>query len=294
LKKSFKYLVILLVGMALVLNSCKEECPTCQDPTNPDCENYDPCYGKKTINTYFKARSGDNGFPPPPEWCLDKITYSDTFLSSSVRFTVPEGNPTSTYQWQIGSDPTVRTAKEFEISFYDELQENGWERSIPVTLTIRTPLNSCLDNPKDTFKVVTRELFFTNSRGGTAIFIDDVNKKFKGYFTSQPNEEVILETIYDKGMFRGETPPHWLIVGLPIADTLKLPELGCGLVDGCGSYTHGIVKWERTSVCSWVELTKYITERETIYNNETEEVTIKFRSTVPGHEFNVEFIGKEI
>lgn len=57
-KTTLKYLVVILTGMAFVLNSCKEECP-CDDPTDPTCENYDPCYGKDTINTFFKVRPGD-------------------------------------------------------------------------------------------------------------------------------------------------------------------------------------------------------------------------------------------
>lgn len=277
--------------MAFVLNSCKKECP-CDDPTDPVCDNYDPCYGKKTINTFFKARSGDNGFPPPPEWCLDRITYSDTFSTSSVRFTVPEGNPTSTYQWQIGSDPKVRTADEFEVSFYDYLQENGWETYIPVTLTIRTPLNSCLENPKDTLVTVTRNLFFTLN----AFSLSDIDKpkKYRGFFTSNPEKEVVLETYWNKKSFRGETPSHWLIIGLPIADTLMLPEDGCGFRSSCGSYTHGVVRWERTEVCSWVGLTKYITENEIVVNHQTSQVRVSYRSSVPGHEFDETFIGKEI
>jgi hypothetical protein len=58
-------IVALTVLAAFSLQTCKH----CNDPTNPDCANYDPCYGKKTINTFFKVRPGDRGFPPPEEWC---------------------------------------------------------------------------------------------------------------------------------------------------------------------------------------------------------------------------------
>jgi hypothetical protein len=71
----------LVVFAAMVLNSCKKECP-CTDPSNPQCENYDPCYGKKTINTFFKVRPGDRGFKPPEEWC--ELIPCDTFNVSSV------------------------------------------------------------------------------------------------------------------------------------------------------------------------------------------------------------------
>lgn len=292
MKFSFKYLLIILMGLSTGLSSCKD---CCEDPTDPDCENYDPCIGKTTVDTYFTFRSGDNGFPPPPQWCLDRISFSDTVLSPAVRFKIPKGNSQSTYEWKIGSDTTIRTADEFELSFENNLNENGWERSIAVTLIIRTPFSSCLANPEDTLIFVTRNLFFTQKSSG--IFRDDIgaDKSFKGYFDSEPEKEVILKTYYNRTFdFRGETPGHWLIVGLPTVDTLMLPEGGCGYLSGCGSYVHSYYRWERTSVCSWVELTKYITDFEILQDYSRDKVTLRFRSTVPGHEFYEVFIGEEV
>jgi len=35
---------ISIIGSLFLLHSCKDDCPPCDDPTNPDCDNYDPCY----------------------------------------------------------------------------------------------------------------------------------------------------------------------------------------------------------------------------------------------------------
>ena len=51
--KNIKILIFSLGFLGLLaLQSCKEECP-CDDPTNPNCDNYDPCYGKKPITADF-------------------------------------------------------------------------------------------------------------------------------------------------------------------------------------------------------------------------------------------------
>ena len=41
-------LIMLVATLFFGLNSCKDNCIPCDDPTNPDCENYDPDYGKPT------------------------------------------------------------------------------------------------------------------------------------------------------------------------------------------------------------------------------------------------------
>lgn len=290
-----KTLVNILIVMLLsqVWGCRKKDC--CYDATNPACENYDPCLGKETVNTYFTIRDGDNGFPAPEAWCLDRITFSDTVLNSSIVLKVPKDNLNSTYEWQIGQDNKVYTKNEFEISFDKELQANGWERSFEITLIIRTPNSICLTNKNDTLIKVTRNVFFTQK---TSVDLKTVYgiRKYEGYFSFNPSVKASLHIIYnDSNMFRGQTPGnYWLVVGLPNVDTLMLPRMGCGYQRGCGSYTHSYIQWENTNVCSWVDLTKHITHYETIREITTGKETLRFRSVVKSHEFYYEFKGKEI
>jgi hypothetical protein len=140
---------------------------------------------QKTINAFFKVRPGDRGFKPPEEWC--ELIPCDTFNACSVRFDIHDGNPENrTYEWQIGTEPTPQTGNAFEVNFSDYLRDKGWERHIPITLTIRTPINSCLSNAKDTLVSVTRELFFTQK---PILLLEDgeTSVKYKGYFTPEPN-----------------------------------------------------------------------------------------------------------
>jgi hypothetical protein len=245
MKKSYKYLVILLVGMALVLNSCKKECP-CDDPTNPDCDNYDPCFGNDTINTLFKVRPGDRGFAPPEEWC--DLVACDTFNASSVRFDIPDGNPlNSSYEWQIGTEAETRKGNSFEVDFSDYLRLNGWETRIPISLTVRTPMNECLVNPEDTLVTVTRELFFTRK---TDNFFQngETSAKYQGYFKSNPNELVVVEfTQVESWKSKGIDFSTYLTIGLQGVDTFMFPS-GCP-AEGCSNTKHSIVRFTQTQRC---------------------------------------------
>lgn len=135
--KKIKHSIILIstmLSLSILFNGCKK----CNDPQNPDCKNYDPCYGKSRINTYFKVRPGDNGFPPPEDWC--DLIPCDSFTASSVRFDAPDNNPeNSIYSWQIGTEPKPRIGKSIEVDFSKYLNAENWEKHFPITLTIKTP-----------------------------------------------------------------------------------------------------------------------------------------------------------
>jgi hypothetical protein len=155
-------LLCFILTFWLFASGCRKDCP-CQDPNNPDCENYDPCYDKKRINSNFRVRAGDNGFPPPEEWC--DLVPCDTLRASSARFDMPLNNPAnSDYTWQIGNEPIPRKGKAIEVDFSDYLNAGNYEKYIPITLTIRTPLNSCMTNLEDTVIKVKREIFFTQKK----------------------------------------------------------------------------------------------------------------------------------
>jgi hypothetical protein len=282
---------VLVMLFAFVLNSCKEDCPTCQDPSNPDCENYDPCYGKDTINTIFKVRPGDRGFGPPEEWC--DLIACDTFNASSVLFDIPDCNPeNSTYEWQIGSEAETRKGKGFEVDFSDYLRDYGWETWIPITLTVRTPMNECLKSEEETVKTVTRELFFTENRlwiikeGETTAF-------YKGYFSDKPEEEVLVTfVLINSGSFRNENPPVLLEIGTPLADTFYRP--GNCISDYCGNFRH-IKQTVYTHLNNCREKYAFdVKENEWIFLNGTQRIKRTWLVENSAYIRKYEFIGERV
>ena len=279
---------LMLVSFGTSTWNCKKEKPSCQDPTNPDCENYDPCYGKKTINTFFKVREGDNGFKPPEEWC--QLIPCDTFNTSSVRFDAPDGNPAnSTYEWQIGTEATPRTGKAFEISFDDYLRDNGWERHIPITLTIRTPMNECLQSEDEMVKTVTRQLFFTVKQiAGLFSGIIDNEQVYLGTLNGISNSEIKLIQ-KSSGSFRGYTAPLYFLVGLPNIDTLVMPTK-CQS-EGCLSYRQARGKYLAYRSCM-VDVAHYLSEQNQIFTDGRREIQLDFTFDPPEGRKQFSFKGK--
>ncbi len=229
--KQIKIITILLLfsGLMVLYNGCKDdECPDvpCDDPTNWRCPNYDPCLGKREINSFFRMRDGDNGFPPPESWC--DLRPTDTISGSIIRFDIPAGNPGyCRYEWQIGSEPSLRHQPSFEIDFSDYLRQVGWETHIPITLTIVTPPNECLNDLNDTIITVTRNLFFTRKLVHFFSRQDTISYHFRGYLVDEPKNEFDLEIYshnsgYYQHNFLGGNPKFF--VGFPFADSILFPE----------------------------------------------------------------------
>jgi hypothetical protein len=277
----------LALFLVVFFSTCKKDCP-CQDPSNPKCENYDPCYGKKRINANFRVRPGDRGFKPPEEWC--DLIPCDTFNASSVRFDMPVNNPSnSTYEWQIGTEATPRTGKAFEVDFSDYLRDNGWERHIPITLTIRTPMNNCLESEEETVKTVTRELFFTEKQiAGLFSGIIDEEKVYTGYLDGNRDVKVELKLIQqNSGRFRGYTAPLYLIVGIPYIDTLLSPL--CPF-DGCLSYKQARGKYLAYKSCM-EDVSFYLSEQNHIFNNGRKELKLDMTFDPPEGRKQFNFTG---
>ena len=82
----------MLVGICMLgsIHSCKKE--KCNDPTNPDCENYDPCYGKSPVKAEMML-----GLYHP----FLVVNGDESFICEDSVFRAPgtEKLPESSYMW---------------------------------------------------------------------------------------------------------------------------------------------------------------------------------------------------
>lgn len=62
-----KKLTLLTLSLLLITASCKDEPDNkCYDASNPDCENYNPCFGTSPVSADF-VMSERLGLIPPEE-----------------------------------------------------------------------------------------------------------------------------------------------------------------------------------------------------------------------------------
>lgn len=93
------FLITLLVLLVLVACRDEKEETKCWEPTNPNCENYDPCYGETEVSADFEI---GNRFGVLPE-VRDIFIEDSLFLSGEfLRFKAKEKG--AYYKWYLGTE----------------------------------------------------------------------------------------------------------------------------------------------------------------------------------------------
>lgn len=176
----FLLFIIVCVSVVFMAESCKREC---HDKSNPDCENYDPCYTSKKLTADFEVFES---FQTRKNW----IAYdTDTLYAINANFEAKEDNVL--YEWKIGTE-TIYSKSVTRKNFPKYT-------SIPVTLTVRRIKNfDCF--PNDSIASQTR----------TIIFVDNTTKLrvegcFQGNNYNNPNDTF---TVCIK-LFDSLTFPDW-------------------------------------------------------------------------------------
>lgn len=271
---------LFLLGIA-TMQSCKRHC---HDPKNPKCENYDPCFGKRTINTHFIVQEGSGAtFEPLPQYA---VVPCDTLAGVSARFIVPQNNPDDChYSWEIGTTSTVYTESDFYLSFSAWLQQGHWMEPIPITLTIRRSNSACLEKPSDTLIKITRNIWFTQNI---------INwTSFEGYYENSPNTKLTITKIDCKGgNFRGvdfgSNGSYSLWVGLPTNDTFVWES------DGWPNGSNYYKGWKISSKgSSGRDVNGWLDYSEAYFINE-DSVKATFRFFAPNNKNTYVFHGKRL
>ena len=144
-----KYLLgFLSLALLINLSSCKDdECP-CVDETNPECENYDPCFGEKPVTADFEISVLFRSVTPEgiPDWNPD-VAFGRGLLGFKA-IGYPHSDNRIKYTWILGAE-TINEPY-FERDFIDTRED---ENDIPITLIIeKEPDLDCFpeDDGKDT------------------------------------------------------------------------------------------------------------------------------------------------
>ncbi len=90
-----------IILIILVIACCKDEDPEpCMEPSNPDCANYDPCYGKELPSAAFLME----------DWTFDEngqfayVADDSIFRGTEIRFRSPLELPEFQHIWYIGAE----------------------------------------------------------------------------------------------------------------------------------------------------------------------------------------------
>ncbi|MEZ4804472.1 MAG: hypothetical protein R2852_03015 [Bacteroidia bacterium] len=185
----------LLLGTTFTLNSCKK---TCNDPSNSECENFNPCFGKDSVVADFGIYEviGEG-----IKWEHILVETDTIFNQNGVVF-----KPKKNYDkvtWFLGLDTVVQA------ELYKEGFPLGW---ITVTMIAEANADPCLKESqlRDT---LTKKFYVIN--GGfndTSILKSSVWwGTWEGADTDNPNDKYTISWGFDNGM----NSPELGFTGLP-------------------------------------------------------------------------------
>jgi len=163
--KPLQKYVLLAVLAGAVLAGCRDDDDApCSDATNPECPNYDPCFGNEPTAA-FKMRGTSVSFSVSEnlvaEWC-------DTIFNSGVEFVADMENADS-YEWYIGTEIEPRSDRSFKLGFsayYQDTLQNlnpdnpDYYLPLEITLIVRNNEGACVSS-SDTVLISTSQLVFT-------------------------------------------------------------------------------------------------------------------------------------
>jgi hypothetical protein len=125
-------------GLALSLNSCKRDC---DDPTNPDCSNYNPCHNAEPVEADITLlqKSGVSGQ-------FSNLYFESDYIFPPSRINFNTSLEGAKYSWELGAE-TI-TSKQFERHF---LSAPFGEYTVKLIVE-KEPNRQCFpnDNGKDT------------------------------------------------------------------------------------------------------------------------------------------------
>jgi hypothetical protein len=132
-------------------------CKRCNDPSNPDCKNYDPCYGKTAASADFDIFER-NRWKGGANWIEVK---SDTIIYGAFGVFRAKQNPDNDieYNWKIGFMEQEFTEPEVRLIFGNEV----FGQTLPIRLiTTKKQDQTCITNPKELRDTVTKFLHITS------------------------------------------------------------------------------------------------------------------------------------
>jgi hypothetical protein len=174
-----KRIIVLSLGLVFITACCKDEPDNkCYDASNPDCENYDPCFGKSPVSANFtmSERLG-NG---PPEM---NTLIADTNFTPKARIVFKAHEKNAYYKWYLGTE------------IIEGYGDSVVERNVfdlppgryPAVLVVqKAPDSVChpMDDGRDSILRYFTVLDWCDLM---------IHNRFKGVFEDTPNDSVEIE-----------------------------------------------------------------------------------------------------
>lgn len=181
---SYKLTLLYLLTLVLIIpfSSCDEDC---NDTTNPFCENYDPCTvtNNVALNNFRTSANFKLYECIHCNWEDSMMRETDTIYGGFVIFEAQQFHYSSTYEWKIGTDPTIFREKSFQLDFSD------FQGKVEIQLIVRKEPSLCFSDD-DGVDTLVKLLTVLGSIPDSLVTITGV---FEGYDEDNPNQIYRIE-----------------------------------------------------------------------------------------------------
>lgn len=238
---------ILIVGIVFIQYSCKP----CTDPTNPECSNYDPCYGHNPVSADFIVKDWRY-------WYINDMyyvdEYNDSLLGMSINQDTTYGSPyfipresynsNNTYKWHFVT-PTLDTT----IYAYEFLLNPDFSpyHNLPVTISrVVISNDDCLSasERKDSvgYPIYVKTIYNDVTNLGD---YPTWQGQYKGAYISNPTDSINFSLYIGDGEFLSEFSK---IYGLPFGDDSLFCFNNGSMARGCyGAFVNSLAFYENGS-----------------------------------------------
>lgn len=186
MKNLLKYKSIIFFITTLVLIS---SCCECEDVSNPDCPNYDPCHNSEEpqqaiFGAGYVYHIGEGN---SKDFFTDTTIYlnGDTIPATTTFYAL--NTDVDSFYWQIGQDPRIFTSEQVYIEFDEQYNHIP----IEVSYTI-VKYNDCFDD--GVYRETVKRTVVPSVNPGISTYF---TSKYIGTSTEQPNEEFTIEIDFE-------------------------------------------------------------------------------------------------
>ena len=143
---------ILVLSFLAVMLIVSSSCENCEDPSDPLCDNYDPCFEVEPTQSDFTISLGytSPGFEIFFE--SDTVLYGSIYFKSNVEDAI-------SYKWTVGTDTRTWDTPDLSLLFDDDDSSSLRNNPVSVTLVVERQPNDCfLDD--DDIDTITKVVHF--------------------------------------------------------------------------------------------------------------------------------------
>lgn len=190
--KLLRPILLLFIFSSIYLIGCKkEEDNPCCDASNPECANYDPCFGRTdAVSADFRTEMRRS-----LSLTRSLILQADTFFAGDVYF-VAEDSSAESYEWKVGSDPRTFIDQEFFLTF--DCPNSLYQDIYIQLITERLSDSNCTST--DLLKDTVRKMIYFVKEIESPVF-----GQYRGSLKSDPSTQFNIDIIY-KSRFTTPNP----------------------------------------------------------------------------------------